>query len=63
MNIVDKLDSIVDLIEETRDDLLKFEEKGNSLAGTRVRKAMQNVKEIAQDIRLGIQDIKNSEEK
>ena len=33
---------------------------GNSSAGTRVRKAMQEVKKIAQEIRLEVQEQKNS---
>ena len=34
--------------------------KGNNSAGTRVRKAMQKVKQIAQEIRLEVQEQKNS---
>jgi len=33
---------------------------GNNSAGTRVRKAMQEVKKIAQEIRLEVQEQKNS---
>ena len=33
---------------------------GNNSAGTRVRKAMQEVKKIAQDIRVEVQEQKNS---
>ena len=33
---------------------------GNNSAGTRVRKAMQKVKKIAQEIRLEVQEQKNS---
>ena len=39
-------------------DSEKFVE-GNNSAGTRVRKAMQEVKSIAQNIRLKVQDQKN----
>ena len=34
---------------------------GNKSAGTRIRKAMQEVKSLAQDVRLEVQEIKNGE--
>ena len=34
----------------------KFEEKGNKAAGTRVRKAMQNIKTLAQDVRVYVSE-------
>ena len=39
-------------------DAVKFTE-GNNSAGTRVRKAMQNIKNLAQTVRLEIQHQKN----
>ena len=39
-------------------DSVKFVE-GNNSAGTRVRKAMQSIKIIAQEVRIEIQDQKN----
>ena len=47
-------------IEETQVDVNKFADKGNNSAGTRVRKAMQAVKNIGQDIRKEISAQKNS---
>lgn len=47
------------LVLET--DFIKFYEKNNKAAGTRVRKGMQNLKVLAQDIRSEIQDMKNTE--
>ncbi|MDX1522983.1 MAG: histone H1, partial [Anaerolineae bacterium] len=38
----------------------KFIDEGNKAAGTRVRKAMLELKNKAQDIRKEVQDIKNS---
>ena len=38
----------------------KFYTDGNSAAGTRVRKVMQTVKTTAQDVRLHVQETKNS---
>lgn len=46
-------------VEELEEDFAKFYEKGNKAAGTRVRKAMQELKRKAQDIRVEVQDKKN----
>ena len=45
--------------EEAAVDAVKFAE-GNSSAGTRVRKAMQNIKNLAQQVRLEVQAQKNA---
>ncbi|MDX2246928.1 MAG: histone H1 [Bacteroidia bacterium] len=50
-----KLKSLVISIE---DDFSKFYDKGNKAAGTRARKAMQDIKVLAQEIRKEIQDMK-----
>lgn len=42
------------------DDFSKFYDKGNKAAGTRVRKGMQDLKELAQSIRLEVQNAKNN---
>jgi len=59
-----KLDSIFDHLQNTindcQGDVTKFIE-GNNSAGTRVRKAMQSVKALAQEVRVEVQDQKNSE--
>jgi len=41
-------------------DFDKFYEKGNQAAGTRVRKGMQAMKNLAQDIRVDVQNKKNA---
>ena len=46
---------------ELEEDMEKFYEKGNKAAGTRARKQLQNLKKLAQEIRLEIQDKKNAE--
>ena len=46
-------------VHEIEEDVQKFYEKGNNAAGTRIRKAMQEVKAIAQDIRKEVQERKN----
>lgn len=44
------------------DDFSKFYDKGNKAAGTRIRKGMQELKELAQKIRLEVQGMKNNED-
>ena len=54
-NLYDKLQ---DVINDCQTDVTKFVE-GNNSAGTRVRKAMQAVKSLAQEVRIEVQDQKN----
>jgi len=49
-NSMDQLQQLAETIESVRDDYEKGK-SGNKAAGTRVRKAMQEVKNIAQAIR------------
>lgn len=56
-----KFEEIKKLIESLEADAEKFYSKGNSAAGTRIRKGMQDLKNMAQAIRLEIQDTKNAE--
>ena len=53
-------DELQDAINDCQSDVTKFVE-GNNSAGTRVRKAMQTVKSLAQDVRIEVQDQKNSQ--
>ena len=53
-------DELQDAINDCQADVTKFIE-GNNSAGTRVRKAMQLVKQLAQNIRLEVQDQKNKQ--
>lgn len=48
-----------ELVSSLESDFEKFYEKKNQAAGTRVRKGMQDLKNLAQDIRKEVQDIKN----
>ena len=60
-NKLDSLyDKLQDVINDTQSDVTKFVE-GNNSAGTRVRKAMQTVKSLAQEVRLEVQDQKNKQ--
>lgn len=49
-------------VENIATDVEKFYTKGNSAAGTRVRKAMQEIKQLAQALRVNIQETKNAAE-
>ena len=53
-------DELQDAINDRQTDVTKFIE-GNNSAGTRVRKAMQTVKSLAQSVRVEVQDQKNSQ--
>ena len=52
-------ENLCSAVENIRGDVDKAE-KGNKAAGTRVRKAMQDLKAMAQDVRVQVQDMKNS---
>lgn len=51
---------IKDLVASLEDDFEKAYDKHNAAAGTRVRKGMQELKTMAQDIRLEVQNQKNA---
>ncbi|MAH44056.1 histone H1 [archaeon] len=59
-NIPVTLNEMINLLESVRNDYDKFYDNGNASAGTRVRKAMQEVKATAQEVRLHVQETKNN---
>ncbi len=56
-----KFEELKSLIASIETDADKFYNKGNSAAGTRVRKGMQDLKNLAQAIRAEVQELKNKE--
>lgn len=54
-----ELKALVEEIEASG-DVTKFYEKNNKTAGTRLRKAMQEVKELANEVRKEVSELKNS---
>jgi hypothetical protein len=68
MDYLDKYDDLVKLITEEveidgkkfslKDDFEKFFIRGNKTAGTRIRKMMQELKKISQEIRSDVQEYK-----
>ena len=59
-NLEDKMNSMMQCLISTAVDVEKFK-GGNKSAGTRIRQAMQEIKSIAQNVRVEIQAIKNGE--
>ena len=60
-NKLDELfDTLQNEINDSQSDVTKFVD-GNNSAGTRVRKAMQNVKVLAQEVRVEVQNQKNAQ--
>ena len=53
-------DDLQDTVNDCQTDVTKFID-GNNSAGTRVRKAMQAIKAIAQEVRVEVQDQKNKQ--
>ena len=56
----ERYEKLVELLESIRVDVGKFYTNKNSAAGTRCRKGLQEFRNMAQEIRLEIQNIKNS---
>ena len=60
-NPLDSLfDNLQDVINDCQTDVIKFID-GNNSAGTRVRKAMQTIKSLAQEVRVEVQNQKNAQ--
>ena len=53
-------DDLQDVINDCQSDVTKFI-NGNNSAGTRVRKAMQAVKSLAQEVRIEVQEQNNAQ--
>ncbi|UII25310.1 histone H1 [Fulvivirga maritima] len=56
-----RFEQLKDLVMSLEGDFDKFYNKGNNAAGTRVRKGMQELKNLAQEIRVEVQEKKNNE--
>ncbi|MDP4656068.1 MAG: histone H1 [Algoriphagus sp.] len=55
-----RFSDVKNLVMSLEADFEKFYDKGNQAAGTRVRKGMQDLKNLAQAIRTEVQDKKNA---
>ena len=59
MNLEELLDAMQDEMHSAHEEIEKFM-GGNKSAGTRVRKSMQSIKSMAQDVRVQVQETKNN---
>ncbi|HLT48659.1 MAG TPA: hypothetical protein VK002_15600 [Rubricoccaceae bacterium] len=57
--MADRFNQLRDFVSGLERDFQQFYQKGNKAAGTRVRKGMQELKKMAQDIRTEVQERKN----
>lgn len=70
MAYIDKYDQLIKLITEEveidgkkydlKEDFEKFFIKGNRTAGTRIRKVMQEIKKMTQEVRTDVQSYKKN---
>ncbi len=58
---MEKFSKVKEILSSVEADVEKFYNSGNNAAGTRVRKAMQDLKVLAQEIRTEVTDLKNKE--
>lgn len=56
MKLFEQLES---LIQEAKEDATRFYKKGNSAAGTRLRKKMMAIKKLSAEIRTDVSETKN----
>ena len=59
---MDSYNRLIEILEEAKRDAAKAYEKENVSAGIRVRKLMQEVKDLAQDVRKEIAEIRKSKD-
>ena len=57
---MNRYEELIELLTSAKDDFEKFYDEDNKAAGTRVRKSMQDLKQLAQEIRLEVQNKKNA---
>lgn len=57
---MEKFENLKALVEGLNEDIEKFSSKGNKAAGTRVRQGLQEIKKVAQEIRLDISAMKKA---
>lgn len=56
---MNRFSEVRDLVASLEADFAKFYDKNNKAAGTRVRKGMQDLKNLAQELRMEVQNMKN----
>jgi hypothetical protein len=56
---MEKFNQLLKQVQDMEADFQKFYEKGQSAAGTRIRKSLSDLKKLAQDLREDVQEVKN----
>jgi hypothetical protein len=59
---MDSYNKLIELLEEAKKDANKAYDKENISAGIRVRKTMQEIKDLAQEVRKEIAEIRKAKE-
>tara|TARA_R110000824_G_scaffold178720_1_gene358540 strand:+ start:1570 stop:1758 length:189 start_codon:yes stop_codon:yes gene_type:complete len=57
-----KFEELELLVQDLQEEADKFYNKGNKAAGTRLRKGCQNIKNVCQEIRVEVSELKKTEE-
>ena len=57
----EKYNEMIEYLKSLKNDVHKFYVKGQAAAGTRLRKGCQEVKNLCQDIRVEVSQLKNAE--
>lgn len=62
MTLKERLEKVMEGLEEMKTDIEKCEEKSNRSAGVRVRKACQTLREELKQLRAAVPDLKKESE-
>lgn len=54
----EKYNNMIEFLRNLETDVEKFYDKGQAAAGTRIRKAMSELKNMAQEVRNEVQELK-----
>ncbi len=55
---MNKYEELLQIVKNLEGDFEKFYEKGQAIAGTRLRKGLSDLRKTSQEIRRDIQDVK-----
>ena len=57
---MEKYEQLIALVESTKEDFDKFYNRGNKTAGIRLRKSMQEIRNLAKEVRIDVQETKKN---
>lgn len=58
--LVEKIDEMIEILSEAKEDAIKLENKHNSAAGTRINKAMKAVKDATKEAKSNVASIREA---